>query len=150
MQISTKGRYGLRFILDLAVHGRNGKSVPLRDVAERQDISEKYLWQVVLPLKRAGLVKASRGAHGGYTLAKKPEEMSLRDILVVLEGDFSFVDCTHSVKACARSRGCAARSIWQELEEKLSQAMEAIKVQDVLVRCGKVKDEDSAGLNYVI
>ena len=109
MKISTKGRYGLRFMLDLAVHGKEGV-VTLKAVARRQQISEKYLWQVVAPLKAAGL----------------------KDILDPLEGDCALVKCTRRASACSRSSACVARETWQEVSRALARAMEKITLKTML------------------
>ena len=117
-------------MLDLAIHG-NGESVKLKDAAKRQAISEKYLWQVVNPLKAAGLITTVRGAGGGYALAKPPSRITLRDILALLEGDCSLVDCVQSPGSCERSAECVAREVWKELDMKLAAAMESITLEDM-------------------
>lgn len=133
MKISTKGRYGVRFLMDLGAHGTQG-NVTLKDVAQRQSISENYLWQIVTPLKAAGLIRAALGSRGGYTLAKPAETITLRDILGVLEGDCSLVACVATPGVCPRSNACASREVWQEVEGKLGEAMEAIKLSDMVAR----------------
>lgn len=133
MQLSTRGRYGLRFILDLAVHSQGGP-VPLKDVASREDISEKYLWQMASRLKSAGLVNSTAGPKGGYTLACNPDEVTLRDILAALEGNAAFVPCVDSPEECQRSAGCVARTIWTELTQTLQQAMDDITLRDMIDR----------------
>ena len=93
MKLSTKGRYGVRLMFDLALHYGEG-TVSLKDVAKRQGISEKYLWHLIPPLKNAGLINSTRGSQGGYVLAKPPHLISLKEILLVLEGSMCLVDCT--------------------------------------------------------
>jgi len=131
VKISTKGRYGVRFMLDLAVHGKEGV-VTLKAVARRQQISEKYLWQVVTPLKSAGLIAATVGAKGGYALARDPAKVTLKDILDPLEGDCALVKCTKRASACSRSSACVAREIWQEVSRALARAMEKITLKTML------------------
>ena len=131
MKISTKGRYGVRFMLDLAVHGKEGV-VTLKAVARRQQISEKYLWQVVTPLKSAGLIAATVGAKGGYTLARDPAKVTLKDILDPLEGGCALVKCTRRAGACSRSSACVAREIWQEVSRALARAMEKITLKAMM------------------
>lgn len=131
MKISTKGCYGVRFLIDLAVHSANG-NVTLKEVAQRQAISEKYLWQIVNPLKVAGLIRAVAGPRGGYALTKPPSALTLRDILAVLEGDCSLVACVTTPTGCPRSHTCASREAWKEVDRKLSEAMEAITLGDMV------------------
>ena len=99
MKISTKGRYALRLMLDVALHS-HGTAVPLRDVAHRQDISDKYLEQIVTQLSRAGLVRSVRGAGGGYLLTREPEEYTVGEILRVLEGNLAPVSCAAADDVC--------------------------------------------------
>src|SRR5450759_2500949 len=92
MKLSTKGRYGVRLMLDLASHFGEGPVI-LKQISQREEISEKYLWQLINPLKSVGLVRATRGAHGGYVLAKTPSEITVKDILQVVEGSLCIVEC---------------------------------------------------------
>ncbi len=146
-KISTKGRYGVRFLLDLMVYGGE-RAVPLREVAKRQGVSEKYLWQVIHPLKKAGLVHAEVGSRGGYRLAVGAGQSTLQDILVALEGRSSLVDCVSSPKACDRSAACAVREVWQELDEKIAQALDAVTLNDMAEK-HRVKTEPPP-LSYTI
>ncbi len=118
-------------MMDLAVHGADGKNVTLGDVAKRQAISQKYLWQIVNPLKQEGLIRAVSGPGGGYALARDPAMITLRDILAALEGDCSLVACTHEPGACPRSCGCASREVWKQVDEKLTSALESITLGDM-------------------
>lgn len=131
MRVSTKGRYGVRLMLDVALHGDHGP-VSLKDVARRQDLSEKYLWQVLAPLKAAGLIRSVRGAGGGYVLARPARGITLREIVVTLEGGCLLVECTKSAEACDRSGACVARDMWQELEAKIEGWMEDITLEDLV------------------
>ena len=131
MKISTKGRYGVRFMLDLAVNGKEGV-VTLKAVARRQQISEKYLWHVVTRLKSAGLIAATVGAKGGFRLARDPAKVTLKDILEPLEGDCALVTCTKRAGACSRSSTCVAREIWQEVSRALAGAMETITLKTMM------------------
>lgn len=142
MHISTKGRYGLRILLDMAAHAKQGP-VALRDVARRQQISQKYLWQVVNPLKLAGLLRVTRGSHGGYTLARAPARISILDIVEILEGPVSVVGCVRTPGACDRSADCAARDAWAEVETALKDAMDGITLQHLLDR--QAAQEKSGG-----
>lgn len=147
MRMSTKGRYGLRVLLDVATHQEKGPVI-LRDIAQRQAISEKYLWQVINPLKGAGLVSSSRGARGGYTLARDPQTVSLLDIVTVLEGPVTVVACVDSPSACDRSTACVARDAWTRVEKRLRDAMSEITLRELIE---KQRDYESGGtISYVI
>jgi Rrf2 family protein len=123
MKLSTRGRYGVRMMMDLALRHGEGP-ILLKDIAQRQEISEKYLWQLINPLKRAGLVNSLRGAHGGYILGKAPEAISLKEILQVLEGPLCLVDCVDNPSLCDRASSCISRDIWGEASKKMVQALE--------------------------
>jgi len=111
MKLSTKGRYGVRLMLDLALHEGKGP-VLLRDIAQRQEISEKYLWQLINPLKAAGMIKSLRGAHGGYMLGQKATDINLKQILTILEGSLCLVDCVDNPTSCDRAPTCISRDVW--------------------------------------
>lgn len=133
MKISTKGRYALRLMLDLAMHGA-GKPVSLRDVSERQSISEKYLEQIVTPLSRAGLVRSVRGAGGGYLLTRLPGEYTVGDILRPLEGDLAPVECATDTQFCHRCGECVTVALWQEIHKAVSQVVDNITLADMVER----------------
>ena len=116
MRISTKGRYALRLMLDLAEHQGDG-CVSLKDVAQRQDISKKYLEQIVPTLSRAGFLLTNRGYQGGYRLARRPEDYTARDILRLTEGSLAPVTCLDcEVNTCPRSANCPTLPLWQGLD----------------------------------
>ena len=123
MKLSTRGRYGVRLMLDLTLHYGEGP-ILLKDIAERQGISEKYLWQLINPLKTTGLVNSLRGAHGGYVLGKAPEAISLKTILQILEGPLCLVDCVDNPALCERSLSCISRDIWGEASKNMQQTLE--------------------------
>jgi Rrf2 family protein len=131
MQVSTKGRYGLRILLDIASHEQAGP-VTLRDMAQREEISQKYLWQVINPLKVAGLLRAIRGTSGGYVLAKSPEEITVQDIVEILEGPMTMVRCTRAPSSCRRSPGCTSRLAWAEIEQRVRETMSGITLHYLL------------------
>ncbi len=133
MRISTRGRYGLRVLLDVALNQERGP-VTLRDISGRQGISQKYLWQVLNPLKSAGFLHVTRGAQGGYVLARDPEDISLLDIVNTLEGAGSIVACVSAPETCGRSGSCTARGAWSEIETKTNDAMSAVTVRDLVLR----------------
>jgi Rrf2 family protein len=137
MKLSTRARYGVRLMLDLARQYGQG-SVYLREIAAREDISEKYLSQIIIPLRGWGLVRSIRGAQGGYSLAKPPAEITLREIVEPLEGGNCLVDCVKHPSACHRVPTCAARDIWKMLGEKISQALDSVTLEQ-LVRINREK-----------
>jgi len=146
IRISTKGRYGTRFMLELAVHYGNGPLL-LKDIARRQEISEGYLQHIVDALKGAGLVLSSRVGHGGYTLAKPPDRISLHDILGILEGSINLVECIDNTDVCDRSTSCIVRDVWKDVSETLSHSLERITLQQMV---GMKKERDGSALLYEI
>lgn len=141
MKISTKGRYGLRFMVDLA--GHDGlHPISLRDISERQGISEKYLWQVVSPLKAAGLIASTAGAQGGYQLTRPAAQITVYEILRSVEGDLSLVPCTQSEQGCPRSRQCAVRLFWQETAKHLVDHLNQTTLEDLYCRQHELDQRD--------
>jgi len=110
-------------MLELALHYGEGP-ILLKDIAERQGISEKYLWHLINPLKTTGLVNSLRGARGGYVLGKAPEAISLKAILQILEGPLCLVDCVDNPALCERSLSCISRDIWGEASKNMRQTLE--------------------------
>ena len=131
MKISTRGRCGTRMMLDLAAHHDQGPT-PLREIAKRQDLSVKYLEQLIIPLKAAGYIRSVRGARGGYTLAKKPDKINVGQIIKVLEGGLSLVDCVEDPKLCEREKNCPTRDIWLRMSERLMEELSSLTLSDVL------------------
>lgn len=132
MKISTKGRYALRLMLDLAEHDAKGP-VRVRDVAARQGISEKYLEQIVSMLNRAGYVRSVRGPQGGYRLAKAPEEYTTGMILRLTEGSLAPVGCAETEGAgCEREDGCVTRMLWLRVHAAVCQVVDEITIADLL------------------
>lgn len=134
MKLSTKGRYGLRAMIDLARYSEE-EPVSIGSVALRQNISERYLEQLFALLKKADLVKSIRGASGGYVLAKKAEEISVGDILRALEGSLEPVKCAafYSEEGCMASDGCVTKYVWQKINDSINQTVNEIML-DELVR----------------
>lgn len=133
MRVSTKGRYGLRTLVDIAVHQNKG-AVTLNDIAKRQEISVKYLWQVINPLKTAGLLSVTRGAKGGYALARRPEDINMLEVVSTLEGPLSIVECIMNEDACDRIDTCVARSVWKEVNQTVEHALKKVTLAEVLRR----------------
>lgn len=147
MRISTKGRYGVRFMIDLAVYGNSG-SVPLKEIASREGISEKYLWQIVTPLKKQGLIQCVTGPRGGYCISRPLESITLLELLVALEGSISLVPCVSKIDLCKRSKRCTARQMWIELEKKIEELLASITI-DKLAEVERTKVLDR-NLFYII
>jgi Rrf2 family transcriptional regulator, iron-sulfur cluster assembly transcription factor len=136
IRVSTKGRYGTRLMLNLARNYSNGqKAVILKRVAEEEEISIRYLEQIIIPLKIYKLVKSIRGAGGGYTLARKPSEISMCSILEALEGSCALVDCVEDKEICHRLPTCAAYEIWKEASDILKNYFDKVTLQYVLDIC---------------
>ncbi|MDN5358152.1 MAG: hypothetical protein PWR17_1321 [Candidatus Methanomethylophilaceae archaeon] len=132
MQISTKGRYAMRLMLDIAKYSR-GETVKIKDIADRQDISPKYLEQIISELNRAGLVKSTRGPQGGYSLAKSPEEYTVGSILRVMEGDLSVVQCVKDGEEfCDRYDTCTTVRLWRKVSDAISSVVDNVTLADLL------------------
>ena len=131
MKISTKGRYALRLMLDLALDN-TGEYITIKSIAARQDISEKYMEQIISMLNRAGYVKSIRGAQGGYKLSKKPSEYTVGMILRLTEGSIAPVECLDERNDnCNRSSECVTREVWVELYEAICSVVDRITLQDL-------------------
>jgi len=148
MKISTKGRYGLRAMMDIAMHAQNGTPVYLSDIVKRQEISAKYLEQIFATLHGAGLVNAVRGRKGGYLLTRPPENIRLKEIVTVLEGPCALVDCVANKAACARVEKCAARDIWTLLSNKMDELLSGFTLAD-LVRMQNEKNGNEANTYHI-
>ena len=131
MQISTKGRYALRLMLDLAVHN-TGELVKIKDISARENISEKYLEQIISSLKKAGYVKSLRGAQGGYMLAREPETYTVGTILRLTEGSMKRVACLEDEpNQCSRAGECVTLRLWKMLDEAIEGVLDKVTLQDL-------------------
>ena len=149
MRISTKGRYALRLMLDLAEHQGDG-CVSLKDVAQRQDISKKYLEQIVPTLSRAGFLLTNRGYQGGYRLARRPEDYTARDILRLTEGSLAPVACLDcEVNTCPRSANCPTLPLWQGLDRVIEDYLAGVTLQDLIDRLNLVSREILTGIPVI-
>lgn len=145
LKLSTKSRYGFRLMLDLAKEYGKGP-VSLKEVAKRQGISEKYLWQLINPLKNAGLVNAVRGSHGGYLLNKPPRQISLKDIMEVLEGSMCLVECTKNPSSCKRASACISREVWTEASVGIMKTFESFNLESIVQK----EEDKKVNSNYCI
>lgn len=143
MMISTRGRYALRVLIDLAEHRRDS-FITLKEVAARQDISEKYLENIVKELVRSGMLDALRGKGGGYRLGREPEQINVLEVLTLMEGTLVPVACLEEgSRPCERATGCRTLSLWRGLNEVVSDYLARFTIRDLMRR-----EED--GFDYVI
>jgi Rrf2 family iron-sulfur cluster assembly transcriptional regulator len=133
MKLSTKSRYGTRLMVDMAQHYEDGP-INLANVAKRQGISVKYLEQIIIPLKKAHYIRSVRGPKGGHTLAKPPAEITIGEIVALLEDSVSLAACSDNPMVCERSQDCATRSIWQEAAQAMFDKLQSITLADLLSR----------------
>ncbi len=134
MKISTKGRYALRLMIDLAQHDAAGY-IPLRDISKRQEVSAKYLEQIVVQLSRAGLVTSTRGAQGGYQLARHPSEYTVGEILRITEGSLAPVAClAHDPVECPRAEDCITLGFWRGLYDVVNQYVDSVTLEELVNR----------------
>ena len=139
MRLSTRGRYGTRLMVDLAQHYADGP-IPLAAIATRQDLSAKYLEQLIILLKGAGLIRSVRGRRGGYMLARKPEEISVGEIVETLEGKLSVVDCVLEPELCYRAIECPTRDIWVGMTEMIKKQLFSLSLGNILAKAISVDD----------
>ena len=133
MKLSTRGRYGTRALLELALHHREGP-VPLKDIAQSQQIPLQYLEHLITPLVAAGIIRSTPGARGGVWLAKAPREVKLSEVIGLLEGSIAPVECVSDPKYCSRSDFCVTRDIWGELKKVMNGVLESTTLQDLVER----------------
>ena len=140
MTISTKGRYALRIMMDLGAH--IGETVKLKDIAARQEISEKYMEQIIAVLNKSGYVRSTRGAQGGYQLVKQPQEYTVGMILRLTEGSLAPVEClAENAFPCERNGRCATVEVYKRIYNAVNDVIDNITVQDLLeIEKGKVAD----------
>lgn len=133
MRFSTRGRYGVQIMVDLAQHAAEGP-ISLKSVADRQKLSEHYLEQLIPELRKAGLVKSIRGPQGGYELAKKPEEINIGDVIRVLEGPIAPVECTNQSgsNCCEKTSFCVTREVWVKVRDSINNVVDSISLADLL------------------
>ena len=135
MKISTKGRYGLKALIDLAQCGNDGP-VSITSISSRQGISERYLEQLMSMLKKAGIINSIRGANGGYIMAKPLSAISVGDVLRALEGDLHPVDCTEdTMEGCESADSCVTKYVWQKIGDSINQAVDEITIDQLVGDC---------------
>ena len=140
MKISTKGRYALRMMVDLAEH-QNGEYISLKDIAQRQEVSKKYLEQIVTPLARVGLVKSERGSQGGYRLTKAPADYTAGEILRAIEGSVAPIPCLGSeTNECPMSDQCFTLPFWAGLDDVINQYIDSVTLEQLAQSLPAVKE----------
>ena len=145
MKISTKGRYAVRVMLDLAIHN-TGEYIKVKNIAERQEISEKYLEQIIAVLNKAGYVRSVRGAQGGYRLSKDPSEYTVGMILRLTEGNLAPVACLATKEnECERCDTCETIAVWKQLQDAINSVVDNVTIADLLER-----QQERLGSSYVI
>jgi Rrf2 family protein len=154
MRLSTKSRYGVRAVFDIAYHG-GGDGVQVKDIARRQQISPRYLEQIFQKLRDAGIITSKRGPQGGYSLARNPQNIKVGEIIRVTEGGFEPVCCVHpekSGKHCDRIAECVTRFIWKEAGEKLEDFFDSVTIGDLCEKAELlgVQKEQGQRLMYYI
>lgn len=147
MKLSTRGRYGTRVLLDLALRWGEGP-VQLKDIARNQQVSVLYLGHLIRPLLVAGIVKSMRGARGGIWLVKPPQEIKISEVIGMLEGSTDPVGCVDDPNACPRTDSCVTRDIWAELKKAMDEVLESKTLQDLVER-QKRKERSTEKMYYI-
>lgn len=130
MKLSTKGRYGVRAMVDLASN-YGGAPISIKTISKRENLSEYYLEQLFSPLRRANIIRSIRGAQGGYVLCKPPNEITVGDIMTILEGPIEIADCIDGVE-CDTSDCCATKAVWEKIKNSIDSVMDSITLQDII------------------
>ena len=147
MKLSTRARYGTRALLDLATHGET-EPVQLKDIALRQDISLNYLEHLVTPLVGAGIIKSTRGARGGVQLMRHPRDIKLSEVIQLLEGSITPVECVSNPQTCPRSDTCPTRDLWGDMKKAMDGILESTTLQDLVER--QVEKEQAQQAMYYV
>jgi Rrf2 family protein len=144
MKISTKGRYGVKAIMDMAIHKEEGV-IPLKQISERQNISDNYLEQLLAKLRKNNIVKSVRGAYGGYYLAKDIENITIGEILRALEGSIAPVECVsdNHLKYCENKNNCVTKSVWEKIKNSIDGVIDSITVKDLIDEYNKSNSNDN-------
>ncbi|MGI6778403.1 MAG: RrF2 family transcriptional regulator [Acetivibrionales bacterium] len=143
MKISTKGRYGLRALFDLAISS-GGEHISLNSIAQRQDVSESYLEHVFSTLRKAGIIKSVKGAQGGYMLSYSPSNITVGDILRVLEGSLNIVEVNPDEKTSSQSiEYCVAGSVWEKINDSIASVVDSITLEDLVNEYRRLNDYSS-------
>ena len=147
MKVSSRGRYGTRLLLDIALH-RKEEPVLLKDIAQRQNLPLSYLEHLIAPLIAGGIIRSTRGAKGGMSLAKPPAEIKLSQVINILEGSMAPVECLNRTDVCDRVQTCATRDLWGEVKLAIDSVLEANTLED-LVEKQRRKDKQPEAMYYI-
>jgi Rrf2 family protein len=142
LRVSKRTRYGVRLMLELALN-YSKKPLSVSQIASNEEISSKFLSQIIIPLKGAGLIQSTRGALGGYELTRAPGKITLLEVFRVLEGDCLLAECVSDASACNRSSACTAKEIWDDLSVMIEEKLKAVTFQDLAERA-KEKSENNS------
>ena len=150
MKISAKARYGLRILLDVALHETHARPRTIKEIADAQGISEKFISRIVVPLRERGMIKSERGKLGGFRLAQAPSDITLLAVIETLQGPISLVDCVADKAGCVRSGTCVARSVWTDVNTAVRAALRGMTLETVLERVRGGTSVPSALAEYTI
>lgn len=150
MKISAKARYGLRILLDVALHETHARPRTIKEIADAQGISEKFISRIVVPLRERGMIKSERGKLGGFRLAQAPSDITLLAVIETLQGPVSLVDCVVDKAGCVRSGTCVARSVWTDVNTAVRAALRGMTLETVLERVRGGMSVPSALAEYSI
>ncbi|EKY27857.1 Rrf2 family transcriptional regulator [Clostridium celatum] len=142
MKLSTKGRYGVKAMVELAIH-YGDSPLSIKTISQRQGISEYYLEQLFSPLRKAKLINSIRGAQGGYVLGREPKDIKVSDIMYVLEGPIEIADCIEGV-ACDNVDCCATRLLWTKIKNSIDEVMEGVTLQDIVDDYNRIKERNES------
>jgi Rrf2 family protein len=149
MKLSTRSRYGIRALIDIALNS-DGKPVLLRDVARRQMISTMYLEHLITPLISAGIIRTTRGAKGGVWLAKEPREITLTEIIQLLEGSMAPVECVDDSNYCSRCDSCITRNVWIDLKNAMTKVLNSTTLEDLAEReKQRISEASRTGMYFI-
>ena len=140
MKLSTKGRYGLRAAVDLALYAKE-EPISISNIAAKEGLSESYLEQLFAKLKKAGIVHSVRGTNGGYQLARSASEITVGNVLRALEGNMVVVDCPNNEEACAKFGSCVTKYVWQRISDSINDTVNGIFLSELLREGEKVKSD---------
>ena len=142
MKLSTKGRYGVKAMVDLAIH-YGGSPVSIKSISQRQNISEYYLEQLFSSLRKAKLIKSIRGAQGGYVLSREPKDITVAEIMYVLEGPIEIAECIDGV-SCDKLDCCATRLLWAKIKNSIDDVMKSVTLQDIVNDYERIKTNNES------
>ena len=150
MKISAKARYGLRILMDIALHEAANRPRLMKEICEAQSLSEKFTSRLVIPLREAGMIHSIRGKQGGFRLAKAPSDITLLDVIETMQGPISLLDCLSGPETCARTAKCPTRLIWTDVNTAIKKTLQAITLEVILDRLGEQKTIPLSLSEYVI